>query len=528
MEPTSPFVSPVFYRWLFGCSLFSFFSTLPCSSQLSPPPPNSHSFNHIDSPSTPLCLPYPPSSSEKGLPVRPCYLAPPPPRAHAASSAPSGVSFLTMGDWGLPGPHLSAVAHWMGVAAEQMSARFVLALGDNFYPHGVPSVEDSSWDMFGAVFNHKSLQQIPFYAILGNHDYELSPYSQIARHYVPFSRRWYMPNYWYYTIHKYVDVPKKISNPFKHVKRLVELSEGQDDQSAAEEEEATYHEEEEEEEGDEHVSKKMTVVTVFLDTIILSKTEVTDFGLPYDELCLKQLEFIKRALAAGSAVADWLFVVGHYELYSSGAHGDIESLKKVLLPLFAEYKVDAYFNGHDHHMELLYDGTAGTHFYVSGSASKQKNLHGVNHHLSLFSSDKFGFTSHVLTRKKMYSAFISSKGKILKSHTQAKRSKQIPRDPTASPPKFPAIELVYTGRTVDGCYHSYYIAVGMLIGLVGACVILIVTVILRRSKVVARWIRKSGSSSWTQMERLGSSSAHTTRPQVPIGMGSSSRWDDER
>lgn len=61
--------------------------------------------------------------------------------------------FLILGDWGgLPffpytTPSEEAVAHAMGVIAKNLNTSFQLALGDNFYYHGVQSVDDPRFEV---------------------------------------------------------------------------------------------------------------------------------------------------------------------------------------------------------------------------------------------------------------------------------------------------------------------------------------------------------------------------------------------
>lgn len=50
--------------------------------------------------------------------------------------------------------------------------------------------------------------------------------------------------------------------------------------------------------------------------------------------------------------ADYLLVAGHHPVYSVGMHGTNHCLLQKLKPLLDEYKVTAYFSGHDHNMQV--------------------------------------------------------------------------------------------------------------------------------------------------------------------------------
>ena len=62
-----------------------------------------------------------------------------------------------------------------------------------------------------------------------------------------------------------------------------------------------------------------------------------------------QLPWLKKALAASNA--PWKFVVGHHPIYSSGFYGDDPNAIARLTPLFRQYGVNLYINGHEHHYE---------------------------------------------------------------------------------------------------------------------------------------------------------------------------------
>lgn len=64
----------------------------------------------------------------------------------------------------------------------QENSSFVLHLGDNMYPDGVDSVDDSQWrESFLNIYGGGSSGEVPWYAIHGNHDYykAASPQAEI-------------------------------------------------------------------------------------------------------------------------------------------------------------------------------------------------------------------------------------------------------------------------------------------------------------------------------------------------------------
>ncbi len=112
--------------------------------------------------------------------------------------------FLAVGDAGDGSLGQRAVAAAMGDVCAAQGCDFVLFLGDNFYPIGVSSTTDPQWTTkFESVYTDPSLA-IPFYAVLGNHDYGLSytlSRAQAQVDYTAVSSRWEMADlYWSATI----------------------------------------------------------------------------------------------------------------------------------------------------------------------------------------------------------------------------------------------------------------------------------------------------------------------------------------
>ncbi len=110
-------------------------------------------------------------------------------------SAEPYLDFFAVGCAGSGNQGQYKLAELMGGTAEKMDASFVLYLGDNFYGAGVKSVNDRQWKTkFEDVFNAPSLD-LPFYAVLGNHDYLRNPQAQVE--YTALSARWKMPERYY-------------------------------------------------------------------------------------------------------------------------------------------------------------------------------------------------------------------------------------------------------------------------------------------------------------------------------------------
>lgn len=112
---------------------------------------------------------------------------------NTARLALSLVHFITFGDWGAGTIGQRSVA----TAIEHYCARtpcgFVLTLGDNFYENGVRSVTDPKWKLF--YKNVYGRLDLPFYAVIGNHDERGSIAAQID--YGKTDSSWKMPGPYY-------------------------------------------------------------------------------------------------------------------------------------------------------------------------------------------------------------------------------------------------------------------------------------------------------------------------------------------
>jgi tartrate-resistant acid phosphatase type 5 len=107
------------------------------------------------------------------------------------------LKFFVIGDSGSGRPEQGEVAKAMEVrciAGGPFDA--ILMLGDNIYPSGVTSTEDPLWqERIFQPYGSDCLDDLPIYAVLGNHDYKGNPAAQIEMTLV--NKRWYMPNRFY-------------------------------------------------------------------------------------------------------------------------------------------------------------------------------------------------------------------------------------------------------------------------------------------------------------------------------------------
>ncbi len=106
------------------------------------------------------------------------------------------VELLFFGDSGSGLPDQFKVSEAMERYCLTHHLAAVFMLGDNFYPQGVKNPSDPQWQSkFRDPYEKPCLSQVPFYAILGNHDYKGHPEAQIA--YSHSQKQWRMPHRFY-------------------------------------------------------------------------------------------------------------------------------------------------------------------------------------------------------------------------------------------------------------------------------------------------------------------------------------------
>ncbi len=220
------------------------------------------------------------------------------------------LSVYVVGDTGSGDHRLRKTADAMAGAAALVPADMVVMLGDKAYPRGIESAHDPQWrTAFTEPFDHPSLA-VPFFPVLGNHDYSGKPEAQVG---------WSQDERW--------NLPAK----YHALERTV---------------------------GESH-----RVLFVFLDT--------NDLLFHGREARMRQMAWLEETLARSKA--DWKLVVGHQPIVSGGVHGTNAKAKKWLLPVLLAGGVDAYLAGHDHHQAWMLP-PGGVPQLISGAGSKPRSV----------------------------------------------------------------------------------------------------------------------------------------------------------
>lgn len=293
----------------------------------------------------------------------------------------------------------------------------IIALGDNFYNNGVSSTNDYLWeDLWREIYlnPYPNLSQIPWYAVLGNHDYgggDTYAFAQVQRMYeqhkkiflsnsnlmedekdVKYKRRLLEENslsssnllmkeynsanditfevdQWHLPAKNY---SVKFESRFDKNKQSTFLN--FEPLKSNNFESRSYYK------RTTLFQNEVSVTIIFVDTTTLApslnKCCNENGGVSEGEQkrrVQEQLEYLNQMFEeATENPSHWLIVAGHYPIYSAGSQGDVNELLEYLDPLLVKYKVHAYFCGHDHISEHLVKDNI--HYFVSGAGSMTDSL----------------------------------------------------------------------------------------------------------------------------------------------------------
>ena len=287
------------------------------------------------------------------------------------SAAVAQINFLVVSDNGRNRAYLQKpIASLIGQMAESEDFEAVLALGDVHHYMGIESISDPLWmTNFELVYSHPELQ-IPWYPILGNHEYRGN--TQAVIDYSEVSRRWEMEGRYY-------------SKVFE----------------------------------DDGVSVRI----VFIDTVPLIdkyRYDKEDYPSAAGQSMDKQLKWLEKELS--NAHEDWVVVVGHHPVYAFTDKDESErsDLQKRLLPILERHNVNMYICGHIHNFQHIRPEGSRIDFIVNTSASLSRTKVG-DVEGTVFTSGEAGFSILRCDKDHIQLDMISPKGKSIHSVCQSAR-----------------------------------------------------------------------------------------------------------
>jgi tartrate-resistant acid phosphatase type 5 len=222
----------------------------------------------------------------------------------------------------------------------------VLLAGDNFYDDGVTGTDDPLWvKAFEEPYDRPELNKIPFYAVLGNHDYSPTILKQI--------------------------VDSKGVKQAQIDYSYLPVGQG----------------------ANTRKTDKWTMPAPYYD-VQFGEGLVHVFGMDSVDAGefsgAAQLNDMKQRVNASTA--KWKLVFAHHPRFTSGDHQKDNDLLNTVTALFAPsmYELqqgiycnaDLFLSGHDHDREFLDKGQdpmcPNTHFMVSGAGAKVNSKKGSN------------------------------------------------------------------------------------------------------------------------------------------------------
>lgn len=262
------------------------------------------------------------------------------------------------------------IAELMGHMAETVDIECVVAAGDVHHFEGVRSVNDPLWmTNYELVYSHPELM-LPWYPILGNHEYRGN--TQAVIDYSQVSARWQMPDR-YYT--------KVLEND------------------------------------------GITIRLIMIDTSPLLdkyRKDTEKYPDASKQDMDRQLNWLDSVL--DEAKEDWILVVGHHPIYADTDKSESERTdlqKRVDSILRKHGNVDMYLCGHIHNFQHIRHKGSDTDYVVNSSASlSRQNVKPVDG--TVFCSGEPGFSLITADKHELCLHMIGKIGQVL--HT-VKRSR---------------------------------------------------------------------------------------------------------
>jgi len=271
------------------------------------------------------------------------------------------INFVVLSDMGKYDESIKRkIADHIGRLAEKNRIDFVAVAGDPIHGNGVQSITDQEWENeFEDVYTASSLQMLPFYVVLGNHDYHGN--TQAVLDYSAISERWNAPA------------------------RFFSI--------------------------DQTVDKLQHALFVFVDTTPL----IDDYRQKYSEAgeqCLeRQLFWLDSTLFASNS--RWKIVIGHHPVYAhteklESQQSDIQERVGKILEFHA---VDFYISGHTHNFQYIKHKDKTIHYVGNSSASDSRKVAPIEG--TIFCNSNSGYTLFTVSADSVQFSFINYRGNTI-------------------------------------------------------------------------------------------------------------------
>ncbi|CAI6010195.1 unnamed protein product [Closterium sp. NIES-65] len=254
----------------------------------------------------------------------------------------------------------SLIATQMGLVGAHMHPQFVVSLGDNFLELGLPDVNAPQFaQSFTNIYTHRSLQ-IPWYAVLGNHDYYGNVLAQLHPALANRDPRWTCRRSMALSLPICAEMDEQSVD---HVDPVDSAGQGVDRVDSG---------------GGQGVDCVDFVDLFLYDSMPLIPAYRHKEGRRVDWRGLNtgnwsrqeeaQLQELEGWLS--NSQARWKVVGAHHPVFSYGKHGDQPEMVERIKPLLEKYGVDVYINGHDHNMQHIKKDESPVHYFTVGGGSK--------------------------------------------------------------------------------------------------------------------------------------------------------------
>jgi len=268
------------------------------------------------------------------------------------------INFVVLSDMGKYDKSIKReIADHLGRLAEKIHIDFVAVAGDPIHGDGVQSITDQEWENeFENVYTANSLQKLPFFVVLGNHEYHGNV--QAILDYSAISERWNAPAHYF-----------ALDQPF---------------------------------------DKQQQALFVFIDTTPL----IDDYRQKYSEAgeqCMeRQLFWLDSTLFASNS--RWKIVIGHHPVYAQTEKLDSQQsdLQERVGKILECHAVDFYISGHTHNFQYIKHQNKTTHYIGNSSASDSRNVAPIEG--TIFCNPNSGYTLFTVSADSVQFSFINHRG----------------------------------------------------------------------------------------------------------------------